>query len=730
MEPLPPTDPMQAGLPQQPEIAETVEPVVEAAPKESRSETALIAQFSTLVETPLFLREAFERMQEDRDYVANMVYENDEDAVCVNQVLKNQQSVIAHLGIDDPKASCKPLPQVGGTIDPLMAKMAETCEIFLNQQITKTRLEEVMEGAAQDAQTNGIAWIKVSLQEDFYKDAIGRNRFNDQQENVAEYERLKESFANHEFTEDDADYQKFKDLDSTLKTWMAEKIMAQPAVIPQMTMDPMTGMPMVQMIPDPQDPRTEQKAAIINGETVDILGCPELERYLGFSLDSILPEDVRWDWSVSKPEEIRKGNWMAYRVFMSREDLAAKFQLETDELSKVNVYSLKGDKTERRWGVYGPTDRPSVEVQQINDRCAVWTMEHRVQGRRYVWIDGLKRFLANEALNAVGENPFSLFPIYFNRVSGHALPISDVRLQRDLQNEYNLLRTHDRGGRRASYPWVALAAGAANQEDLDAIEDRKPFQAVLLKKPDEVAKYIKEFNGAPYNPSLYDTGKVVADMQMVASIPLTGLGVQGEGKVATDLTLANAGMEKATSRRQQLLNRTLTDILQWMAQVAIKVFPAENVQAMCGPEAIWLALSAEQLTQNFQIGIDAAVQGPPDFKSKMQFWTAFPDIVGKLASVPGINVLATLTHIMQLGGINEDPRKYYTPMLPMGMPGMPGMPPPPGGEGGGGNPPKPGGGPPQAQGGHGESGGAPPMQSAPQPNSLPNNPQARLNSAS
>jgi hypothetical protein len=131
---------------------------------------------------------------------------------------------------------------------------------------------------------------------------------------------------------------------------------------------------------------------------------------------------------------------------------------------------------------------------------------------------------------AVGSNPFSLFPVYFNRVSGRALPLSDVRLQRDLQNEYNLLRTHDRQGRRASYPWVALAAGAADQADIDAIEGRAPFQAVMLKKADDVNKYMKEMNGAPYNQGLYDTSKVVADMQMVANVPLTGMGVQGEGK--------------------------------------------------------------------------------------------------------------------------------------------------------------------------------------------------------
>jgi len=368
-------------------------------------------------------------------------------------------------------------------------------------------------------------------------------------------------------------------------------------------------------------------------------------------------------------------------------------------------------------------------VQQINDRCAVWTMEHRIQGRRYVWIDGMKRFLANETLSAVGENPFSLFPIYFNRLSGRALPVSDVALQRDLQDEYNLLRTHDRGGRRASYPWTALAAGSADQEDLDAIEGRTPFQAVMLKKADDINKYIKEFNGAPYHPELYSTDKVVADMQMVASIPLTSIGVQGEGKVATDLTLANAGMEKASTRRQGLMNRTLSDMLLWVAQVAIKVIPANNIKAMCGPKAIWLALTADQLTQSFQIQIQGAVQGPPDFKSKMSFWTAFPDILMKLQSVPGVNVMEVLKHLMQLGGINEDVRKYYTPPLPMmpGMPpGMPGAPPPGGPPQQGGSAPKPGGGPPQAQGGHGEQGGAPKMQTAPQPNDLPNNPATRL----
>ena len=681
---------------------------------ESTSEKALVTEFMNLVEAPDFLRGAFERMQSDREYVAVGVFaEDDQDSVCVNQVLKNQQAVISNLGIDDPKASCKQMPQVGNVVDPILATMAETCELFLNRQIKQTGLAGILEGAAQDAQTNGIAWLKVSLQEDFFKDPVGQNRFNDQQENVAEYERLKLQYEAGEIDEDCADYQKFKDLDNTLKTWMADQILSQPTMIPQPVVDPMTGMQTVQMVPDPTDPRTIQKQAIIDGKTVDLLGCPELPRYLGFAIDQLLPEDVRWDWSISRPEEIRKGEWIAYRVFMTQEQISAKFKLDADEWRKINLYSSKGSKIERRWSFYSPSDRPQLETTVLNDRCAVWTMEHRVQGRRYVFVDGIGRFLVNETLSAVGANPFSLFPIYFNRVSGKALPISDVQLQRDLQDEYNMLRTHDRGGRRASYPWTVIAAGAANKQDIAAIENRTPFQAVMLKKADDINKYIKDFAGAPYNPSLYDTNKVVADMQMVASIPLTGMGVQGEGKVATDLTLANQGMQKATSRRQALMDRTLSDILEWMAQVAIKVFPEDNIKAQCGMNAVWLAMSAEQLSMNFQIGIKGAVSGPPDFQSKMQFWSAFPDIVGKLMSVPGVNVQAVLGQLMSLGGITEDIRNYWSPPM---MPPMPNA----------GTPPKMGGGAPESQGNRGVEGGAPPMQTAPSPQNLPNNPNDRL----
>lgn len=689
---------------------------MDAAPEaqpdlELASERALIKEFQSLVETPQFLRAAFEQMSSDRAYVAeDVMAAKDENAVTVNQVLKNQQTVIANLGLDDPKASCSLIPQVGGTVDPMMTTMAETMEIFLNQTIIQTRLSEILEGVAQDTQTNGIGWLKVNIQEDFFKDPVGQNRFNDQQENVAEFQRLNEAFAANKFDKDSADYQKLRDLDMTLRTWMAEKVAAQPPLVPQMTVDPMTGAPVMQMVPDATDPRTERKKAILDGVEIDVLGCPELERYLGFSVDQLLPEDVRWDWSIMRPEELRKGAWMAYRTFMSHEDITAKFALKEDDYKRMTVYSIDGKKTERRWGIYGPDERPDLEGQQINDRCAVWTLEHRIMGRRYVWVDGLPKFLANETMQAVGANPFSLFPVYFNRVTGRALPLSDVQLQRDLQDEYNLLRTHDRQGRRASYPWTALAAGAADQGDIDAIESRTPFQAVMLKKADDISKYLKEMQGAPYNPGLYDTSRVTADMQAVANVPLTGLGVQGEGKVATDLTLANVGMQKANSRRQMALNRCFSDILEWMAQVAVKVFPAENIKALCGPNAVWLALSAEQLSINFQIKVKGAVSGPPDFQGKMQFWTSLPDILMKLQSVPGINVGAVAGKLMQLGGITEDLRNFWTPPPPM----MPGMPP-------GAGPSMPGQNP-NDQGPKGVQGGAPPMSGEPTPESIPNSP--------
>ena len=706
-------------------IVATETPETPEAPK---SDLALISEFQNMVIAPQFLLDGFTRMQDDREYVAETcMAPEDEDSVTVNQVLKNQQTVIAHLGIDESAASCKPFPQVGGAIDPGIKTMSETVELFLNRQIRQTRLPEALEGAAQDAQTNGIAWIKVSVQEDFFKDAIGQNRFNDQQENVAEYESLQKRFSDNSFNEDSADYAKMMDLDTTLKVWMADSVVAQPQMIPQQVpvMDPMTGGPAVdpmtgmamtqtQMLPDPTDPRTVQKQAIINGKVIDLLGCPELPRYLGFSIDQILPDDVRWDWAISRPEEIRKGEWIAYRTYMTQSSIASKFKLGEDDYRQIKVYGSGGSKTERKWGSYSPTDRPNIEQEQINDRCAVWTMEHRVQGTRYVWIDGMKRFLAKDVMQAVGANPFSLFPIYFNRVTGYALPLSDVQLQRDLQDEYNLLRTHDREGRRASYPFNVAAAGSMDEQDLTALTNRIPFQTILLKKPDEVAKYFQQILGAPYNPQLYDTNKVLSDMQLVAGIPLTASGMVGGSDVATDLSLANQGMQKANSRRKQMMNRTLSDILEWMAQVAVKIFPADNIKAQCGMNSVWLAMSAEQLSMNFQIEVKGAVDGAPDFKSQMQFWTSLPGIIQQLSMTPGLNVPLILSKLMQLGGIRENIGEIYQP--PMMMPGMGA----PGGE-------IPGGpGSPQGQGPQGSQGGAPPQQSAPSPNNLPNNPQARM----
>jgi hypothetical protein len=690
----------------------------DSKPKEDQSEKALLAQFSGLVETPQFLRKSFEEMQTDRDYVAEVcMHKKEVDAVTVNQILRNQFVVNSHLNIEDPRAQCKATPTVGGTADPATAQMAETVELFLNRQIRQMRLAEAFDGACQDAQTNGLAWIKVSLQEDFYKDPVGAARFNDQQENVAAYLNLVERFGDKEFDENSADFKKLMDLKQTLAVWMANEIVSQPAMIPQMVVDPMTGVQSVQMVPDPTDPRTTRKKAIVEGEEIDLIGCPELPRYLGFICDQLQPEDVRWDWSVCRPEDIRKGEWMAYRVFMSKEQIATKFKLDSDDYGKISLYGTNGMKTENKWGVYSPSDRPTVEASAINERCAVWTMEHKTQGRRYVWIDGMCRFLANEVIQATGSSFFSLFPIFFNRASGRTMPISDVQLQKQLQEEYNLLRTHDRSGRKASYPWSILAAGAADKEDVEAIEARVPFQAVMLKKADDISKYFKENAGAPYNPILYDTSKVVADMQMVAGIPLTGLGVQGESDTATDAALATRGMDSITRRRRMLVNRTLSDMLEWMAQVAVKVFPAENIRAQVGVNATWLAMTAEQLTTNFDIEVKGDIAGPTDFKSKLDFFTALPDIVLKLSQVPGMNVEAILGKLMALGGVSEDIRKFYTPPPP--IPGMlPGMPP--------GTPPiasMPSGGPAD-QGDEGADGGAPPMADRGQinPESIPNHP--------
>lgn len=649
-----------------------------------KDDAAMVARLSEMVRAPSYLMETFREMAADRSYVyRDCMLLDSQDTVSVNQVLRNQLLSLAYLGIYDPKPLCQPAKRVGKTVAFPVDLFAQTAEIHMENVLKLMRFDAKIEGAAQDASTNSYAVLKVSVQDDFMRDPIGESRFGDMQEQVAEYDRLKSMADMGEISEGDADYSNMKDLEQTLRVFAAgvveEQIKEIPMLVPQEQplVDPFTGQPIVDpinlqpitqtvMVNDPQDPREMQRKAIIDGSApLDLLGMPQLPHYKGFVCDQILPEDFRWDWSLTRPEDWQEAEWLAHRVYMTPADISAKWKLTDAEMAQASAPAAPtahGGRTSPSSNVVDqdPNLRVDIETSAINDTIAVWEVWHKKLFRRYVFIEGVSRILENTVPQAVGKRFYPFFPFGYNRVSGRVAPISDVKLTRNLQDEINMLRTHSREARRASYPVLFIPKGLMDPGAIALYRNRMPFSVIEVERPEEIRKYLEESTTVPYNPELYSIDSAQQQIQQMFGIPMVMTGGGNPEELASALALAKDGMDTGVGQRKVKINKVITDILYWVLEISLRIYPESYMKSTCGAGAVWPRMTTDELYTNLQVEVRGGLSGQPAAQVRMGLWQNFAQIAASLQlPVNGPEVLRELLDSM---GIRMDFTRFLIPM--------------------------------------------------------------------
>ncbi len=721
------------------DAGEQIDPAAEAAPEieipePEKDETNLVKKFEELVKVPSNLKQWYELFDKDREYVnETCMLMDDDDVVATNYIFRNQQVQLANIYAKDPDISFAPRQMMGVTppappmpmgmpppmpgappmgmplppppidtgLPPGLTDYGRTLELLVKQFADEGGFRRVLMGAVQDAMTVGWSWIKLSQQEDIKRDPLGNRRQNDQQDNFARCQWLKKRFVAEEFTEDSAEFKELKDCEEVVAAYMKadlEKQMAEAPLQGQPMIDPMTGMPAMdpitgapQMSPPPMDPRQAHLEMLNSGQIPDeLLLDPEISRYVGFNFDSVQPEDIRFDWSITRPEDIYSGEWFAHRVFMNRDAIGSKWQIDPEIMKKIKLFDSCGDSTSRHW-TQDPAGRSNIENAEINDRCAVWEFWDKRTGKVYVWADGMDRFLDEYIPNIVWHGWFPFFPIYFNRVTGRVIPLSDTLLVKHLQDEINLLRTHDREARKAALPRFLMKAGVMEPQERAEFEENHPFRVHEVQEPDEILKAFATIVGAPYNPQLYDTIKAVMEMEQLSGVSRQAAGLPGGADTATESAVANEQFGMQSDLRKFAIETVIHDILYAVAEMSAQFVPEENVKKICGEGAFWPMFDRETLFRYLHLNVRAGSSGKPDASKTLKLWTEFANIAGSLGlQVNGPEVLKEVLRAMD---VNIDLNKFIIPQIPGMMPPMP-----PGG-GGGGPIPGPVGAPPQGTGG-------------------------------
>ena len=344
-----PTDPMLEDQEAVDGVSET--PVAEEAEDYDEAECAKIKLFEDRVKIPKWSQDVFDWMDEDAKYLSeDCIYAamDDEHSTSTNYILRNQFVLISQIYARNPVARIHPGPIVGDH-PPGLLEFAKTLEIVAQRLTTEAKFKQKLGGAIQDVQTYGIAWLKLTTQQDLSKDPIGASRQNDQLDNVARLRSLMAQFQEGDFDELDSRYKDMTDLEDTIRTYMAGNIredIARNPPQPVSQMDPMTGMET--LVPDPGDPRLSQLQNFEDPNAqVEAGMLPEVPVFIGLNIDAVQPQDMRFDWSVTRPEDFYNAGWVAHRVYMTDDDITDRWPTDPEEMTKLQAGISKTSKRDQ-----------------------------------------------------------------------------------------------------------------------------------------------------------------------------------------------------------------------------------------------------------------------------------------------------------------------------------------------------------------------------------------------
>lgn len=665
----------------------------------TEAETALLSKFTESLKIPAYLETWYDRFEEDRAYVnEDCMLIDEEDTVATNYILRNQYVVGNQINFKDPAVGVSPIEQLWGiapmtgeeqTVPPQTIAFAATNRILLNQQIRWMNFKRVMNGASQDAMTVGISYLKLRVQEDHMRDPIGYKREDDHLDNVKRLQRLQKEFTEEAFDDSSEQYQEMVDLMEQARQFLQGEVNEQMRTQPVQQIpifDPMTGMPALDEMgqqrtqSDPNDPRMARLAQIGEpGAMLDMTLLPEVPHYIGYTLEQVLPEDVRFDFgSVIRPEDFYDSETVHSRVYMDKDTIKDKWGVTDEYFTKMKGSSLpgrfSGKKGRARGSDEDPGKRRDIEADQLDGKYAVWETQHRPTGTVYVWIAGCRGFLTKYVPEVTWHKWFNIFPVYFNRVTGRFLPISDTRLVMQLQDEANTIRTHEREARKSSYPRFIVKAGLFSKKEKDKFERAAPYSITEAQKADQIKDSIHEVAPVKFVAQLYDISKTTREMELMMGVPQQAAGAVGGAKFATETAIADKQMAVQSDNRRSFLDDTMGDIVTAMSEMNNILYDEERVKQIVGPGAYWPALGRTKLFFQVKIEIIPGSSGRPDVDKKLKVLQDVTAVIANLSAIPLINLNYVVPEILKAAEMFElDPKKMFIapPLMgpPMSMPG-------------------------------------------------------------
>lgn len=584
----------------------------------AQSRKALVAEWLDKIhKAKSHWRPVFDRMREDMDFFMGNQWPDQGDKYVANLIQKHVQNRVAALYAKNPKVVCKRRktidfavwngdqaefqnaqlmaeqammsgqptpPQVMALLQDVQQgtesrrradRVARTLEIVFNNVVEAQALKPQMKQLIRRVCVAGVGFIKIGYHRVMGQRPEDLQKITDITEQLSLLERLIADKQDGEITEDQASAEKLK----LLLTELANK----------------------------------QEMVVDEGLVFD------------FPLSNAIIVDPRC---------------RQLKGFVGAEWVAQEFLLTVDEVKEVykidlgKAYTRHADTRSSEWLL----DQGKAK-EDAAGLAKVYEIFNKRDGIKYVVADGYPEFLAEPACPEIKLRRFwPIFVLAFNEVENdrEIYPQSDVRLAMPIQKEYNLARQRLREHRHANRPLYVTPTGMLSTDEAAKLADRQPHQIVqlaALQPGQSVEQVLQVVRPAPIDPALYDTSVYLDDFYRVLGTQEANLGGTGSS-TATEVSVAESSRMTAIGSAIDELDEFLIELARSSGEILLANMNASTAQRIAGVGASWPTLSAQEISDQLLLEIEAGSSGRPNKAAELQMLERVAPVV---MQVPGVS---------------------------------------------------------------------------------------------
>lgn len=272
-------------------------------------------------------------------------------------------------------------------------------------------------------------------------------------------------------------------------------------------------------------------------------------------------------------------------------------------------------------------------------RVRVWEIYSKDDKMLYVVAEGYCDFLREPGEPNVKLKRFwPIFPLAFNvrEDDDKIYPQSDVFLIRDMQKEYNRQRQGLKEHRVANRPKTLVGAGQLDEEDIVGLRNHPANAVIVLRalQPGQKAEdVLQAYKGSPIDSALYDTSQAFDDIQRVAGAQEADLGGTN-GDSATESKISESNRMTSIASNIDDLEDMLNDLAGSMGEIFFKEISSETAKKIAGPGAAWPELTAQEISDQLILKIEAGSSGRPNKAAELDNITKLAPLI---MQIPGIS---------------------------------------------------------------------------------------------